>query len=112
MEGKEMTAAEILLEALGGRNGPSVPSLAPTRAYAWARVSVDKKGDRGVTIPEQLHGIREYAEKNKIEIVSEFSEVASAFQHEERRVEFHRMLAQARSDSTVNAIVVHDLSRF
>src|SRR5687767_10739976 len=112
MEGRAMTDAESLLEALGGRNGQSVPSLAPTRAFAWARVSTDTQAERGQSLCEQLREIRAYAEKHKIQIVAEFTEKATAFQKEAKRVEFHRMLALARIDRQASAILVHDLSRF
>ena len=84
----------------------------PIKAFAWARVSTDMQEDKGLSMPEQIREIRGYAEKNGIEIVAEFSEAASAFQKKTKRVEFDRMLEMARSDRDIQAIVVHDLSRF
>ena len=109
-----MSAAQDLLQSLlGAEDGSRVdPEPAPVRAYAWARVSSDGQAERGDSIHEQLRQIRAYAEKSGIEVVGEFSEIASAFQKEERRVEFHRMLAQAKTDPGVTAILVHDFSRF
>lgn len=82
------------------------------RALAWARVSTDMQEERGQSMPEQLRQIREYAEKNGIEMVEEYHEAASAFKKNSHRDEFDKMLARAKSDRTVNAILVHDYSRF
>jgi DNA invertase Pin-like site-specific DNA recombinase len=107
-----MNSAECLLESIVGK-GPTA-SFAPAlvRAIAWARVSTDGQGERGQSMEEQLRQIRAFADRGGIEIVEEFSEIASAFQNDEKRVEFHRMLGRARSSPQVNAILVHDLSRF
>ncbi|HEV2383071.1 MAG TPA: recombinase family protein [Terriglobia bacterium] len=67
--------------------------------------------ERGLSIPEQLREIREYAQTRGIEIVGEFTEAESAFQHRAKRPEFERMLARARAER-VSMILVHDFSRF
>ena len=82
------------------------------RAVAWARVSTDMQEERGLSIPGQLREIRAYAARHGIEIVEEFHEAASAFHDEAKRAEFHRMLATARSDPSIDLILVHDYSRF
>ncbi|HDS29946.1 MAG TPA: recombinase family protein, partial [Firmicutes bacterium] len=82
------------------------------KAFAWARVSTDMQDDRGASIDQQLREIRKYAENRGIEIMSEFSEVASAFQQDSKRHEFHKMLDNAKSDRTIGVILVHDMSRF
>ena len=101
---------ETLLRDDATNHTPS-PTLA-VKAVAWARVSTDMQEERGMSMPEQLREIRLYAEKQGIDIVDEFSETASAFQKEERRVEFRRMLAKAKADPQVSVILVHDFSRF
>ena len=63
-------------------------------------------------MPEQLRQIREYAEAHGIEILEEYHEAASAFKKNSHRAEFDKMLARAKSDREVNAILVHDYSRF
>jgi site-specific DNA recombinase len=68
--------------------------------------------ERGCSMPQQLREIRDYAEKNGIDVVGEYQEAASAFQKEHQRVEFQRMLDQARSEPDMDAIIVHDMSRF
>ena len=44
-------------------------SAATLKALAWARVSTDMQEERGLSIPEQLRQIREYAEANGIVIL-------------------------------------------
>jgi hypothetical protein len=63
-------------------------------------------------MPEQLREIRRYADEHGIEIVDEFQEAASAYRHQARRHEFHRMIDRARTDPDVTMIIVHDFSRF
>ena len=92
----------------GGTQGPAPPQ----RALAWARVSSGQQEERGQSIQEQMLQLRQYAAEHEIEIAEEFTEVASAFQRRERRVEFQRMLTRAKSDRQITAILVHDLSRF
>src|SRR5882724_11352112 len=85
---------------------------ARTKALAWARVSTENQEARGLSIPEQLREIRAYAASKGIVILEEFSEAASAFRNQHRRIEFQRLLARARGDREVGVILVHDLSRF
>ena len=82
------------------------------KAYAWARVSTDMQEQKNLSLPEQLREIRAHADRNGIEIVAEYSEAASAYQKKSRRPEFERMIEAAKSDRDIDAIVVHDLSRF
>jgi DNA invertase Pin-like site-specific DNA recombinase len=65
----------------------------------------------GLSIPEQFRDIREYAKVYGIEIIAEFSEAESAFQHRAKRAEFERMIARAKAQH-VPIILVHDFSRF
>lgn len=103
-----------LLESLLGSHGSQAKNDATTktRAVAWARVSTDMQEERGLSLPEQLRQIKEYAETRAIEIVAEYHEAASAFRKESQRVEFHKMLERAKSDRSISAILVHDYSRF
>ena len=109
-----MSKPRSLMEAILGAAVPDGPPEAEDRprALAWARVSTDMQEERGLSIPEQLREIREYATKNGIQIVGEFQETGSGFREQHKREVFHQMLAAARSDSHVSAIVVHDFSRF
>jgi len=106
-----MAGKQDLLEALVG---PVVPAkrAEPVRALAWARVSTDMQEERGLSIPQQFREIRDYAESHGIEVVEEFSETASAYRREAKRVEFRRMVSRAKAERDVAAILVHDYSRF
>ena len=109
-----MSEADSLLEALVGSQAEKT-ARSPSdsvKAVAWARVSTDMQEERGLSIPEQLREIHVYAEKHGIDIIEEFSEAASAYQNGAKRVEFDRMLARAKADPQVSAILIHDFSRF
>ena len=101
-----------LLDLLKAEPSGMPSTSARRKALAWARVSTDMQEERGLSLPEQLRQIQEYAEKLDIEIVEEFSEAASAYKTRAKRPEFDRMLARAREDSEISVILVHDLSRF
>jgi site-specific DNA recombinase len=108
-----MPAANSLLEELTSVNANIAATFPaqPAKAFAWARVSTSMQEERGLSIPEQLREIREYAHTRKIEIVAEFKEAESAFQQRAKRPEFERMLARAKAEH-VSMILVHDFSRF
>jgi len=109
---KSKSMPTLLEEITGERDAVLAATLAmPVKAYAWARVSTSMQEERGLSIPEQLREIREYAKSRRIEIVGEFREAQSAFQHRAKRSEFERMLARARTER-VSMILVHDFSRF
>jgi len=101
-----------LLDLLKSETGNTKAVAARRKALAWARVSTDMQEERGLSLPEQLKQIQEYAVKMDIEIVEEFHEAASAYKTRAKRPEFDRMLARARDDSDISVILVHDLSRF
>ena len=108
-----MPASSSLLEELTSVNA-SITATDPTqtaKALAWARVSTSMQEERGLSIPEQLREIREYADTRKIKIIAEFTETESAFQQRAKRPEFERMLARAKAEH-VSMILIHDFSRF
>ncbi|MBU0608598.1 MAG: recombinase family protein, partial [Armatimonadetes bacterium] len=109
-----MSHTETLLQRIVGQSGldQARPERRQRKALAWGRVSTAGQDERGRSIPEQLREIAEYAEKHDIEIVDTFQEAASAFKHDERRLEFHKMIQMAKSRPDVTTILVHDLSRF
>ena len=109
-----MNKLESILHSLIGasRGAPLSPNPAPRKAFAWARVSTGQQEERGLSMPEQLREIRRYADEHGIEIVDEFQEAASAYRHQARRHEFHRMIDRARTAPDVSMIIVHDFSRF
>ena len=80
------TSNSLLEELIGERGNISANSPAsPAKALAWARVSTAIQEERGLSIPEQLREIRDYAKARNIEIVGEFSEAESAFQRRAKR---------------------------
>ena len=102
----------LLAEITGARaTARDGGNAGPVTALAWARVSTSMQEERGLSIPEQLREIREHAQNHGIEIVGEFTEAESAFRRRAKRVEFDRMIAQARA-KRVSMILVHDFSRF
>jgi DNA invertase Pin-like site-specific DNA recombinase len=109
-----MSNLEGLLYSLIGTSGGAsqLQNAAPRKAFAWARVSTGQQEERGLSIPEQLREIRRFAEAHGIEIVDEFQEAKSAYRHQARRHEFHRMIDRARNDPSISVIIVHDFSRF
>ncbi len=109
-----MTEITSLLEAITGESATDEARVndAKLKAFAWARVSTDMQERRGLSIPQQLKEIHEYADKQGIEIAAEFHEAASAFSKNGKRPEFDRMIEKVKSDPEANAIVVHDMSRF
>ena len=109
-----MSEGTNLLQMLLGtqETASSIATAKTTRAVAWARVSTDMQEARGLSLPEQLREIREYATKHEMTLVAEFSEAASAFQKEERRIEFRRMLSHVKANKEISVILVHDFSRF
>jgi DNA invertase Pin-like site-specific DNA recombinase len=81
-------------------------------ALSWARVSTHGQEERGTSVPEQLRLIRGYAEANGYEVLAEYQEAASGSLERRKRAEFNRMLAHAKSDKRIKAIIVYDFSRF
>jgi site-specific DNA recombinase len=108
-----MTKSNLLAELLGDTHATDSPApTAPLKALAWARVSTGMQEERGLSIPEQLREIRQYADRHGMEILAEYQEAASAFQREHQQVEFRRMLDRAKSEVGLGVILVHDMSRF
>jgi len=109
MSGNGSLLSAILAESRGAADSVEVT---PRRALVWARVSTDMQEERGLSMPEQLRELRRYAGEHGIDVVEEYQEAASAFQREDKRVEFHRMVARAKQDPSIDTILVHDMSRF
>jgi len=86
--------------------------VAKLRALVYLRVSTQKQDDKGLSLPQQQLEVQAYAERTGIEIVEEYQEATSAYQHEEKRSEFHRMVVRAKSDPSINIILIHEYSRF
>ncbi len=109
MSGKEQLLADLTGQRM---EVASSEGSGPRIAFAWARVSTEEQAERGLSMPEQLRQIREYAADHGIRILEEFCEAASAYQNQDKRVKFHEMVQKALSDPAVDTILVHDFSRF
>ncbi|MFH1675958.1 MAG: recombinase family protein [bacterium] len=108
-----MTDIKQLLAEITGQTEIVNPTQnGKVKAYAWARVSTEEQDRRGESMSQQLREIHSFAERSGYEIVEEFSEAASAFSNSEKRIEFNRMINEAKADPDIRAIIVHDMSRF
>ena len=101
---------ETLMRGEGGAQ--TAETGRPVQALAWVRVSTDKQKRDGFSIDQQIREIRQMADQRGIHIVKEYGEACSAYQRDSKRIEFMRMLEDARKNPDVSAILVHDMSRF
>ncbi len=80
------------------------------KAALYARVSSEEQARRENSIPAQLRALREYCEKNNIEIFQEYADEGITGQITKRPA-FQQMLSAAFSGK-VNVILVHKFDRF
>jgi site-specific DNA recombinase len=81
------------------------------RAILYARVSTDDQKDKGYSLPSQLEAMRNYAAKQRFEIVAEFQDDYSGATPIEMRPEgrkAHAMLQEGQAD----AIIAYTIDRF
>ncbi len=108
-----MNAQDLLSSMLPAPDTSPGEELPTTiSALAWIRVSTDMQEERGASLAQQQREIEEFAIRHNILITQMYSEVGSAYQHNAKRLEFHKMLEHARRDPEIKAILVHDYSRF
>ena len=79
------------------------------KAVLYARVSSDEQERQGFSIPAQVKFLREYATKNNIKIVQEFTESETAKQS--GRKQFNEMVKFLQKSKDVNAIIVEKTDR-
>lgn len=79
------------------------------KAVIYARVSTREQEDEGYSIESQLKLMREYAEKNNIEVVREFVESQSA--KTAGRTEFNAMVKFVKSSRDVKTILAEKTDR-
>ena len=79
------------------------------KAVLYARVSSDEQEKQGFSIPAQVKFLREYAVKNQIQIVKEFTESETA--KKSGRQQFNAMLKFLKSSKDVNVILVEKTDR-
>ena len=82
-----------------------------TYGYGYVRVSTEKQDE--LSPDSQAKLLKEYAHKNGIIILKVFYEIGVSGRKAEKRPEFQKMIAQAKSaDHPVDAILVWKFSRF
>jgi DNA invertase Pin-like site-specific DNA recombinase len=79
------------------------------RAVLYARVSSKEQEEEGFSIPSQLKLLREYAQKNRFEIVEEFVDVETAKQA--GRANFGQMVHFLKESPSVKAMLVEKTDR-
>jgi len=109
-----MTEMQALLEKITKKEDHRDERRRDTkpRALVYLRVSTQMQDDKGLSIPQQRREIEEYAGRNSIDIAGEYHDASSAYQNEDKRTEFKRMVEKAKSDPTISMIIVHEYSRF
>lgn len=79
------------------------------KAIIYARVSSKEQEKEGYSIPAQLKFLREYAQKNELLIIKEFSEAETA--KNSGRTEFNKMLAFLGENKDVKDVLVEKTDR-
>lgn len=83
-----------------------------TRAVTYLRVSTEKQAERDLSIPNQRHQIKAFCEREKLKIVSEYSD-AGVSARSDRRPEFQKMISAAKGKPRpFDEVVVYNWSRF
>jgi site-specific DNA recombinase len=77
----------------------------------YARVSTDEQAEKGLSIPAQVETCRAYAKENAIAIAREFLDEGESAKTADRPG-FQEMIAYARANREVKAVIVYDTSRF
>lgn len=79
------------------------------KAIVYSRVSSKEQEKEGFSIPAQLKLLNEYAKKNNLTVVKEYSEVETA--KSSGRTEFNNMLALLKENCDVKDILVEKTDR-
>lgn len=91
------------------------PSSASRKEHArvLVRVSHERSAEKAISPETQRRAIEAYAAAQGYEIVHWYTELAkSAFRDEDQRIEFHRMIADAKADPHTSVILVYRYDRF
>lgn len=79
------------------------------KAVLYARVSSKDQEKEGFSIPAQQRLLKEYAQKNSIEVVAEFIEIESA--KKAGRTKFNEMIKFLKKNKSVKALLVEKTDR-
>ena len=89
---------------------PSAPSCAPRTAVAYARYS--SAGQRDVSIEQQLHDIRAFAQREGYTVVHEYADHArSGYKNTSARTQFQAMMASAEKGA-FDTVIAWKVDRF
>lgn len=93
-------------------NSPSAPP-GRERSRAYVRVSHERSADKAISPETQKRLIEDYAVKNGYEIAEWYVDLArSAFRDDAQRVEFRRLIEDAKADPLTSVILVYRYDRF
>ena len=82
-------------------------------ACAYIRVSHQRSAEKATSPETQRRQIEEYAAKHGYIIIAWYTDLAkSAFRDEDQRVEFHRMIHDAKADPRTSVLIVWKYDRF
>jgi len=84
--------------------------MEPQFGLIYVRVSTKEQDEEGFSIAAQLRLLREYAQKNGIQIVREIVEIESA--KRPGRPEFNEMVAFLKKNRSVRTVLVEKVDRY
>ncbi|GAA4762690.1 hypothetical protein GCM10023219_03780 [Stakelama sediminis] len=92
-------------------NGRRSKGNAKIRAYVYLRLSVDKEDGKAQSIEAQRTAIHDYARRNNIDIIGEFSDAGLSGQSAKRPA-FNLMIEKAtQTPSPVDAVLIYRIAR-
>lgn len=80
------------------------------QAILWARVSTKEQAEEGYSLDAQLKLLRDYASKNKLKVVREFTIPESASGKQERK-RFLEMLAYLNEHKNIKNLLCEKVDR-
>lgn len=78
----------------------------------YARVSSETQAEKDLSIPAQLRELRDYAEKNGLQVFKEFVDEALSGRSDDRAAFQEMMSAARRKPPPFTVLLVHKLDRF
>ncbi len=83
------------------------------RARVYVRVSHPRSAEKQISAETQRRALQAYADHQGYEVLEWYTDLAkSAFRDDDKRVEFHRMIADAKGDPLTTVILVYRYDRF
>lgn len=101
------------LQDLLKSNNPREIQSTRERARAYIRVSHERSAEKNISPETQRRALASYADQQGYEIAEWYTDLAkSAFRDDDKRVDFHRMIADAKRDPLTTVILVYKYDRF